>query len=96
MPTLPFQNGSLIATKRGTWKTSTKVAEMFLTSYNEYWTKILNLALKVGVLARELKECGRGLSGSGKKSTNFEVVLVQILVYSTRSTSYSLETMWLS
>ena len=96
MPTLPFQNESLTTTKRETWEISTKVAEMFLTSCNEYWTKIQNLVPKVGVSARESKECGRGLSRSGGKSMNFRVVLVQILVYSTRSIGYLLKTTWLS
>jgi len=38
--------------------------------------RIPNLVLKVGVSARESKECGRGLSGIPKTSTNFGVVLV--------------------
>ena len=69
---------------------------MFLTSCNEYWTKIQNLVQKVGVSARESKECGRGLSKGGGKSVNFGVVLVQLLVYSMRSTGYLLEATWLS
>jgi hypothetical protein len=79
MPTLPFQIESSITTRRETWRILTKVAETFLTSYNEYSTKIVNLAPKLGVSARESKECGRDLIGSRRILTSFGVVLVPIL-----------------
>jgi hypothetical protein len=79
MPTLPFQIESSTTTRRETWRTLTKVAETFLTSYNEYSTKIANLAPKLGVSARESKEYGRDLIGSQRISTSFGVVLVPTL-----------------
>ena len=96
IPMLPFQNKSLTTTKGETWKILTKVAEIFLTSCNEYQTKTLNLVLKVGVLVRESKECRRGLSRSREKLTNFKVELVQILVCLLHSIGYLLKIIQLS
>ncbi|KIM95574.1 hypothetical protein OIDMADRAFT_33668 [Oidiodendron maius Zn] len=59
---MPFQIESLTAKGRETWEASIKVAEMFSTSYREYWTKTANLVLKMRVLARELEGSGRVLN----------------------------------
>jgi hypothetical protein len=79
MPTLPFQIESSTTTKRETWRMLIKGVETFSTSYNEYLTKIPNLALKLAVSARESKEYGRDLIGGRRISMSFGVVLVQIL-----------------
>lgn len=52
---------------------------MFLTNYNKYQTRTLNLVLKAGLLARESKECRRGYIRSKKTSTNSRATLLQIL-----------------